>query len=39
VISMALEARFRSRETDRFGDRMLAALRAQFGGHPVKRTT
>jgi len=39
VISMALEWRFRSRETDLFSDRLLAALRAQFGGHPVKRTT
>jgi 6-phosphogluconate dehydrogenase len=39
VISMALERRFRSRETDPFGDRLLAALRAQFGGHAVKRTT
>ena len=39
VISMALEWRSRSRETDLFSDRLLAALRAPFGGHPVKRTT
>jgi 6-phosphogluconate dehydrogenase len=38
VITMALERRFRSRETEPFGDRLLAALRAQFGGHAVKRT-
>ncbi len=37
VITMALERRFRSRETDLFGDRLLAALREQFGGHAVKR--
>ncbi len=37
VITMALERRFRSRETDPFGDRLLAALREQFGGHAVKR--
>jgi 6-phosphogluconate dehydrogenase len=37
VITMALERRFRSREVEPFGDRLLAALRAQFGGHAVKR--
>jgi 6-phosphogluconate dehydrogenase len=39
VITMALERRFRSREAEPFGDRLLAALRAQFGGHAVKRKT
>lgn len=38
VITAALERRFRSREVDPFGDRLLAALRSQFGGHAVKRT-
>ncbi|MGH2403924.1 MAG: phosphogluconate dehydrogenase (NAD(+)-dependent, decarboxylating) [bacterium] len=36
VITQSLEWRFRSRETDPFGDRLLAALRQQFGGHAVK---
>jgi 6-phosphogluconate dehydrogenase len=39
VITMALERRFRSREAAPFGDRLLAALRGQFGGHAVKRAT
>lgn len=39
VITLALERRFRSREVEPFGDRMLAVLRQQFGGHPVKSTT
>jgi len=38
VISQSLERRFRSRETEPFGDRLLAALRQQFGGHAVKST-
>ena len=38
VITLALERRFRSRETDPFGDRLLAAMRQQFGGHAVKTT-
>jgi 6-phosphogluconate dehydrogenase len=33
VLSAALYARFRSRITNGFGDRLLSALRAQFGGH------
>ena len=33
VLSAALYARFRSRITDGFGDKLLSALRAQFGGH------
>jgi 6-phosphogluconate dehydrogenase len=37
VITMALERRFRSRDAEPFGDRLLAALREQFGGHAVKR--
>jgi 6-phosphogluconate dehydrogenase len=33
VLSAALYARFRSRIDHGFGDRLLSALRAQFGGH------
>jgi 6-phosphogluconate dehydrogenase len=36
VITMALQRRFRSREEAPFGDKLLAAMRNQFGGHPVK---
>jgi len=36
VITQALQARFRSRQQKPFGARLLAALRQQFGGHPVK---
>ncbi len=39
VITAALYARFRSRQDNPFGDRMLAALRNQFGGHAVKKTS
>ena len=36
TITAALFTRFRSREEDSFADKMLAALRNQFGGHAVK---
>ncbi len=36
TIAASLFVRFRSRETDPFADRMLAALRNAFGGHAVK---
>lgn len=36
VISDALFARFRSRLPENFADKMLAAMRHQFGGHAVK---
>ena len=36
VITLALLARFRSRQDDSFRDRVLAALRQEFGGHAVK---
>ncbi len=36
VITAALYQRFRSRDTDSFSDRLLAALRDEFGGHGVK---
>lgn len=37
VISEALYARFRSRRPDNYADKLLAALRNEFGGHAVKR--
>ena len=37
VITHALIARLRSRDARSFGDRLLAALRNQFGGHAVQR--
>ena len=37
VIALALQARFRSRQDQPFGARLLAAMRNQFGGHAVKR--
>jgi 6-phosphogluconate dehydrogenase len=36
VLTAALFARFRSRENNPFADRLLAAMRQQFGGHAVK---
>jgi 6-phosphogluconate dehydrogenase len=38
VITLSLQQRFRSRQEEPFGARMLAALRNQFGGHAVRRT-
>jgi 6-phosphogluconate dehydrogenase len=37
VLTLALMERFRSRQENSFSDRLLAALRNQFGGHAVKR--
>ena len=37
VISMALQRRFRSREESPFGDKLLSAMRNQFGGHTIKK--
>jgi 6-phosphogluconate dehydrogenase len=37
VISLSLQTRFRSRQKDMFGARLLSALRNQFGGHPVRK--
>ena len=37
VITQSLLERLRSRQDDAFTDRALAAMRAAFGGHPVKR--
>ena len=36
VITLSLMERFRSRQENSFADRVLAALRNQFGGHAVK---
>jgi 6-phosphogluconate dehydrogenase len=37
VLTASLFTRFRSREDNPFGERLLAALRNQFGGHAVKK--
>jgi 6-phosphogluconate dehydrogenase len=37
VISMALQRRFRSRDEAPFSDKLLAAMRQQFGGHAIKQ--
>jgi 6-phosphogluconate dehydrogenase len=39
VITESLFARFRSRRSENYADRLLAALRREFGGHAVKRDT
>jgi 6-phosphogluconate dehydrogenase len=38
VITLSLQQRFRSRQDQPFGARLLAALRNQFGGHAVRRS-
>ena len=38
VITLSLLARFRSRQSDSFGAKVIAALRNEFGGHAVKTT-
>jgi 6-phosphogluconate dehydrogenase len=37
VITLALQARLRSRVENSFADRLLAVMREQFGGHAVQR--
>ena len=37
VIALSLQARFRSRQDQPFGAKLLAAMRNQFGGHAVKK--
>jgi 6-phosphogluconate dehydrogenase len=39
VLTQALYARFQSRLDDRFADRVIAALRNQFGGHAIHEAT
>jgi 6-phosphogluconate dehydrogenase len=36
VLTLALLSRLRSRQADSFRDKVIAALRAEFGGHAVK---
>jgi 6-phosphogluconate dehydrogenase len=36
IITLSLLTRFRSRQDDSYGAKVLAALRNEFGGHPVK---
>jgi 6-phosphogluconate dehydrogenase len=36
VIALSLMARLRSRDSDSFADRLLAAMRNEFGGHAIK---
>ncbi len=36
ALAAALQTRFRSRQESPFAERLLAALRQQFGGHPVR---
>ena len=37
VITLALQARFVSRQDESYAAELLAAMRNQFGGHAVKR--
>lgn len=37
VITLALQQRFASRQSDRYAAKLLAAMRNQFGGHAVKK--
>jgi 6-phosphogluconate dehydrogenase len=38
VITLSLIMRFRSRQADTFGGKVIAALRNEFGGHAVKKS-
>ena len=38
VITLALLARLRSRDDESYADRLLAAMRRQFGGHAIKKS-
>ncbi len=37
VITLSLLERLRSRDADSFTDKLLSAMRNQFGGHPIKK--
>jgi 6-phosphogluconate dehydrogenase len=39
IITLSLQTRFRSRQSESFTAKVLAALRNQFGGHAVKKTS
>jgi 6-phosphogluconate dehydrogenase len=36
VITLSLLQRLRSRDTDSYSDKLLSAMRNQFGGHAIK---
>ncbi|MEP6897971.1 MAG: NADP-dependent phosphogluconate dehydrogenase, partial [Rhodanobacter sp.] len=36
VITISLMERYRSRDDDSFADKLLASMRNEFGGHPIK---
>jgi len=38
VITLSLQTRFRSRQDESYGAKILAALRNEFGGHAVKKS-
>ncbi|MCZ6866397.1 MAG: 6-phosphogluconate dehydrogenase, partial [Chloroflexi bacterium] len=38
IITLSLTRRLRSRAKDPFAERLLAALRQQFGGHAVRKS-
>ncbi|MCK5237290.1 MAG: 6-phosphogluconate dehydrogenase, partial [Deltaproteobacteria bacterium] len=37
AITVSLQRRFRSRDDDSYGEKLLSALRGEFGGHDVKK--
>jgi len=37
VIALSLIARLRSRDADSFADKLLSAMRNEFGGHPIRK--
>jgi 6-phosphogluconate dehydrogenase len=37
VIALSLIARLRSRDAESFADKLLSAMRNEFGGHPIKK--
>ena len=37
IIGLSLMRRIRSRDEEEYADRLLSAMRNQFGGHPIKR--
>ena len=37
IITQSLIERLRSRDADSFSDKLLAAMRNEFGGHPIKK--
>ena len=37
VITLSLIERLRSRDPESYSDKLLAAMRNQFGGHPIKQ--